>query len=117
MIGAVQYNIAATTGLADNFPRVYAAWSATTYQWASTIMYTWGGGFFLISGVCYILLDMGISGIWLGKSAVTIRWFDIAEYHAYVTAWAVLLILTNHQRLNQSIRCCCPLVRGLIHGC
>lgn len=66
-IGAVQYNIAATTGFADNFPRVYAAWSATTYKWASTVMYTWGGGFFLISGLCYVMLDMGVSGIWLGK--------------------------------------------------
>lgn len=65
-IGAVQYNIAATTGLAANFPRVYASWSATTYKWASTVMYTWGGGFFLISGLCYVVLDMGISGIWLG---------------------------------------------------
>lgn len=65
-IGAVQYNIAATTGLADNFPRVYAAWSANTYKWASTVMYTWGGGFFLISGICYVVLDMGISGLWLG---------------------------------------------------
>ena len=66
MIGAVQYNIASTTGLADNFPRVYATWTTETYKWASTVMYTWGGGFFLISGVCYVLLDMGLSGLWLG---------------------------------------------------
>ncbi len=29
-------------------------------------MYTWGGPFFMISGCCYVLLDMGIPGIWLG---------------------------------------------------
>ena len=69
MIGAVQYNIAATTGLADNFPRVYADWSANTYKWASTVMYTWGGGFFLIAGLCYVLLDLGVQGIWLGMYA------------------------------------------------
>ena len=69
MIGAVQYNIAATTGLADNFPRVYADWSANTYKWASIVMYTWGGGFFLIAGLCYVLLDLGIQGIWLGTHA------------------------------------------------
>ena len=68
MIGAVQYNIASTTGLADNFPRVYATWTTETYKWASIVMYTWGGGFFLISGVCYVLLDMGLSGLWLGMS-------------------------------------------------
>lgn len=66
MIGAVQYNIASTTGLADNFPRVFAAWPPKTYTWASTVMYTWGGGFFLIAGVCYVLLDMGLPGLWLG---------------------------------------------------
>lgn len=66
MIGAVQYNVASTTGLADNFPRVFAAWSPKTYKWASTVMYTWGGGFFLIAGVCYVLLDMGLPGLWLG---------------------------------------------------
>ena len=66
MIGAVQYNIASTTGLADNFPRVFAAWPPKTYKWASTVMYTWGGGFFLVAGVCYVLLDMGLPGLWLG---------------------------------------------------
>lgn len=69
MIGAVQYNIAATTGLADNFPAVYNDWTANTYKWASTVMYTWGGGFFLISGLCYVLLDMGLPGIYLGTTA------------------------------------------------
>jgi len=29
-------------------------------------MYTWGGPFFMISGCCYVLLDMGIPGLWLG---------------------------------------------------
>ncbi|KAL3132451.1 hypothetical protein ABBQ32_009005 [Trebouxia sp. C0010 RCD-2024] len=66
MIGAVQYNVASTTGLAYNFPRVAASWSTDTYKWASIIMYTWGGGFFLIAGVCYVLLDMGLPGLWLG---------------------------------------------------
>ena len=66
MIGAVQYNVASTTGLADNFPHVYATMSAETYKWASTVMYTWGGGFFLIAGLCYVLLDMGLPGLWLG---------------------------------------------------
>ncbi|KAA6428279.1 MAG: hypothetical protein FRX49_01875 [Trebouxia sp. A1-2] len=65
-IGALQYNIAATTGLADNFPRVYNSWSANTYKWASTVMYTWGGPFFMIAGTCYVLLDMGLPGLWLG---------------------------------------------------
>lgn len=66
MIGAVQYNVASTTGLAYNFPRVAASWSTDTYKWASIVMYTWGGGFFLIAGVCYVLLDMGLPGLWLG---------------------------------------------------
>ena len=66
MIGAVQYNVASTTGLAYNFPRVAASWSTETYKWASIVMYTWGGGFFLIAGVCYVLLDMGLPGLWLG---------------------------------------------------
>ena len=66
MIGAVQYNVASTTGLAANFPRVFAAWPPKTYKWASTMMYTWGGGFFLIAGVCYVLLDLGLPGLLLG---------------------------------------------------
>ena len=73
MVGAVQYNVASTTGLADNFPRVFAAWPATTYKWASTVMYTWGGGFFLIAGVCYVLLDMGLPGLWLGMFCLSLQ--------------------------------------------
>ena len=83
MIGAVQYNVASTTGLADNFPRVFAAWPPKTYKWASTVMYTWGGGFFLIAGVCYVLLDMGLPGLWLGM---------LFLHHSFLTAHYMLCI-------------------------
>ena len=32
-------------------------------------MYTWGGPFFMISGICYVLVDMGLPGLWLGTTS------------------------------------------------
>lgn len=66
LCGNVQYNIASTCSFAHNFPQQYATWSADAVKWLVTVMYTSGGGFYLLAGLFYILTDTG-SQFWRGK--------------------------------------------------
>ncbi len=59
-------------------------------------MYTWGGPFFMISGCCYVLLDMGIPGLWLGSRFTPIPTDALGLMVLYLYSTLQLLLWLHH---------------------